>query len=253
MDRTLLKSGFTKKGIPNWQCPTCGSGFLHGAKNSFIVKETSESKSAHKHPEWEPEWMQYTYTLMLCCSNESCGETVTSSGIGSVEGEYEYIEDYPELVLQDTFRPKYFFPPLVLFNISKETPDDVKGELIQSFELFFCNPPSSANHIRMALEKLLNHFKIKRFETRSGTRRFLSLHKRIEVGSTKFPTLKESFLALKWLGNAGSHSHKEVSIDDVIDAYEIFEFVLNELYKKKSVSKLIKKINKSKGPSRKKV
>ena len=123
---------------------------------------------------------------------------------------------------------------------------------MQSFELFFCNPPSSANHIRVALEKLLNHLKVKQYEIIKGRKRFISLHKRIEIISTKYRGLKEDFLALKWLGNAGSHSHKIIMIDDVIDAYEIFESVLHELFKSKSIRKLVKQINKKKGPTGKK-
>lgn len=62
--------------------------------------------------------------------------------------------------------------------------------------------------------------------------------------------LKELFLAIKWLGNAGSHSNKEITIDDVLDAYEIMETVLKELfeYKKDTVKKLAKKIIKKQGP-----
>lgn len=253
MDRKLFKNHFTKERIPAWLCPTCRSGILHPKKEGLIYYETSESKKAHKHDEWEPEWVEYVYALILECSNKSCREIVSSSGIGSVEGDYEYVNEYPEMVFSDTFRPKYFYPPLILFDFPNEIPDDVKSEFMQSFELFFCNPPSSANHIRIALEKLLDHFKVKRYEIKSGAKRFLSLHKRIDLISTKYPSLKDYFLAIKWLGNAGSHSHKDISIDDVMDAYEIFEFVLNDLYKNKSVKKIVKQINKRKGPSQKKV
>lgn len=57
-------------------------------------------------------------------------------------------------------------------------------------------------------------------------------------------------LAIKWLGNAGSHSQKTVSRDDVIDAYELLEHILQEIYMQKTEKLKTKaqKINKMKGP-----
>ena len=255
MDRKLLKIQFTKNRIPAWFCPNCRSGILHPKKDGFLFYETADSKKSHNHGDWDPEWVDYNYSLILECSNKSCRETVSSSGIGfvSVEQDYDSVTGYPDLSYIETFAPKYFYPPLRLFDFPEEVAEDVKNEFKQSFELFYCNPSSSANHIRIALERLLNHFKIKRFETNEGKKIFLSLHKRIELTSNKFPSLKEYFLALKWLGNAGSHSNSNISMDDVIDAYEIFEFVLNDLFKSKSVKRIVKEINKRKGPTRKKL
>ena len=50
-------------------------------------------------------------------------------------------------------------------------------------------------------------------------------------------------MAVKWLGNAGSHSHKTISADDVLDAYEIMEEILKKIYitKSEEVKKLAKK------------
>jgi hypothetical protein len=249
MDRKLLKSSFTKDKIPAWLCPTCRSGILNAKNNCFVYSETADSKKSRKHKEWEFEWVEYIYSMLLECSNKNCRDVVSSSGFGSVEGEWETdMEGYPGPTYYDQFTPKYFYPPLVLFQYPDEVEDDVKDELTQSFEIFFCNPSSSANHIRSALEKLLNHLKVKRFDTIKGRKKFIILHRRIEIISSKYPNLREHFLALKWLGNAGSHSHKKITTDDVLDAYEIFEFILNELFKSKSIKKLVKKINKKKGP-----
>jgi len=57
-------------------------------------------------------------------------------------------------------------------------------------------------------------------------------------------------LAIKWLGNAGSHGHAEVTMDDVMDAYELTEHILEEIYepKLKKLKAIAKKVNKKKGP-----
>jgi len=50
-------------------------------------------------------------------------------------------------------------------------------------------------------------------------------------------------MALKWLGNSGSHSG-EVSRDDLLDAFEILEHALAELLEQKSerIAALAKKM-----------
>jgi hypothetical protein len=96
--------------------------------------------------------------------------------------------------------------------------------------------------------------KIKRYETKNGKKLFLNLHKRIDLIPAKYQNLKDYCLAIKWLGNAGSHSDKKITLDDVMDAYEIMEEVLKELIEKKQehIKKLVKTINRKKGPKGKK-
>ena len=114
MDRKILKADFSKVQFPAWRCPTCKSGTQHPKKDSFLYYERYDSKKAHKHEDWEPEWIEYTYTFTLECSNKSCREMVTNTGTGSVEGAYEFINDYPEVVYQDTFIEKdSIFEPLI--------------------------------------------------------------------------------------------------------------------------------------------
>ncbi len=56
-------------------------------------------------------------------------------------------------------------------------------------------------------------------------------------------------MAIKWLGNAGSHCGDKMTFDDVFDGYDMLSFILDELYdnKHEHVKKLAKKINKKKG------
>jgi uncharacterized protein DUF4145 len=159
------------------------------------------------------------------------------------------IEDY-----MDFFRPNYFCPSLKLFSIPNGTPEDVIEEIQQSFELFFCNPSSSLNHIRIALEYLLTHMGVNRYKMVRNRRKSIVLHERIRLIPEKFKEIKDHCLAIKWSGNAGSHSGEEITKDDVMDAYEIMDEVLREIFnsKKKEIIKLVKQINKKKGPKGKK-
>ena len=251
MDRTVFKLPFTNKGTTKFQCPLCSKGFLNVVDNSFSFKEKKASRDMHNHPEWGPEYYEIVYSGILECSNTACKEVVSSSGYGWDEEEPFYDDEgVLDREYVTYFRPVIFYPHLRPFSFHKDTPKDVVSEIEKSFSLIFSDPPSSANHIRVALEHLLTHLKIKRFTTNNGRRHFLSLHKRIELLPRKYEGIKDIFLAVKWLGNAGSHSNHTVTLDDVLDSYELTIELLDEIFskKRKKAKSLAKKINKKKGP-----
>ncbi len=254
MDRKLYRLPFQEEYIPQWICPTCNKGVLQLKKDTFLKSETSDSKLGRSHPEWEPEWLQYTFSCQLECSLP-CEETIICIGTGTVEEGFSgYDEDgFPDFVLTDFYRPKYFQPSLKIFSYPKGTFSNVKDELNHSFELFFCSPPSAANHVRIAIENLLTNLGVKRFRINNNKRAPIFLHNRIESLPRKYQDLKDILLAIKWLGNAGSHERTTITIDDVMDAYEMLAVVLEDLFdnKKKIATKKAKEINKRKGPRKK--
>jgi len=251
MERRVFKLPFTKSNVSKYQCPTCSKGFLKIQEDAFYQRETKSSLANHDHPEFGHEWVEYIYSCIFECTNTACKEVVSSSGTGWVEEDYFYNEEgIPDRDYEDYFRPQIFVPHLKAFDFPSGTPEDVENEINKSFSLIFLDPASSANHIRVALEHLLTHLKIKRFNRSGGKRHFLSLHKRIELLPQKYDQIKDIFLAVKWLGNAGSHSNHEVTLDDVLDSYELTVELLDEIFSKKRTraKSLAKKINKKKGP-----
>ena len=251
MDRKLLKLPFRASSTPDWVCPTCKKGILRIREGTFRQEELCNSREAHSHEAWDPDWIEYIYTCILFCSNNKCKEVVINSGTGSVD--WDVVEDengIPNPVYLDFFQPKYFEPHLQLIHIPEDCPTTVTTLLNESFKLFFLSPNAAANDIRAAIEELLTELKIKRFSTSKGKRRFISLHQRIDLLPEKFAQFKEIILAIKWLGNTGSHGHGEVTMDDVMDAYELTEHVLQEIYEPriKKLKAIAKKVNKKKGP-----
>lgn len=98
----------------------------------------------------------------------------------------------------------------------------------------------------------MTDLKVKRFEIVKHKQRSISLHRRIQLLPPKYAHLKEMILAIKWLGNAGSHSTETITRDDVLDSYELTEHILQEVYssKKKKLVALAKHVNKKKGPTK---
>lgn len=262
INRQLFKGVFQKVKVPHWICPSCRIGLLELRKGSFNFAESKPSRDAHDHYDWDPEWIEYSYSMILDCNNKECLQMVASCGNGGVEE--EYINDDNGGVGQeyvDWFMPEYFVPSLVLFDIPKECPKVVSKEIKASFKLFFSDPASSANHIRQAVESMLTEEKIPRFEiqqrrNQSPRRSSIALHRRINAfanRNTQNSDIGNKLMALKWLGNAGSHS-SQITKDDVLDAYEILEIALDEMYTKhrKAIEKKILLVNKRKGPVKRK-
>ena len=252
MDRKALKRPFTKDRSPDWICPTCGKGVLRIKDNTFHSEEIAHSRD-HNHDFWEPEWIEYVYSCLLVCTNDKCAEVVASSGTGSVDWSVqEDIHGVPEQVYGDFFKPKYFAPSLRIINTPKECPEEVAEPIEESFRLVFSSPSSAANSIRVAVEQLLTDLKINRFDLVKGKRRYISLHQRIALIPQKYEEIKDLILAIKWLGNAGSHSRSAISFDDVMDAYEFLDHILQEVYvqKARKLKAKAKVVNKKKGPKK---
>ena len=224
---------------------------LRNTKESFNFDELVNSKAAHNEDWWDPEFIELTFSCLFRCSNALCKESVACTGVGSVQQDYGYDENgETEVTYNEYFRPMFFWPHLKFFRFPKATPENVASEISKSFELVFADPPSAANHIRIALEHLLTVLKVKRFTGRGGRLTYLSLHHRIDHLPARFGDLKDLFLAIKWLGNAGSHSNLSIEMDDVFDAFELMDELLKLLYANEStrIRNLAKKINKKKGP-----
>ncbi len=261
MNRSLFQTQFTLDNVPHWGCPTCGKGILQASKDLFITKESYNSREYCRNSPNSKPWedCSYIYTCFLTCSNAACQEVVVNTGevIADVIVIYEECDKFTgELIdvkdYADCYRPQYFQPNLKIISIPKKCPKAVKKSLDESFKLFFASPSAAANGVRIALEKLLDELKIDRcrFDDNNEEVR-LSLGYRIGKLPNEYSHVKEMIKAVKWLGNAGSHSNDEIKIDDVMDAYELTEHILEEIYEEPKVERIkaiARKINENKGP-----
>jgi hypothetical protein len=124
--------------------------------------------------------------------------------------------------------------------------------LVASFQLFWSDPLACTNRIRSTVERLLTAQKVPQTTGKiaaKGRRKFLALHRRIEQFATRRPEIAEKLMAVKWIGNAGSHSHG-ATVDDALDGYELMDWVLDTLYARRHhrASALTKAINRRKAP-----
>jgi hypothetical protein len=132
------------------------------------------------------------------------------------------------------FSPRICTPMPDIFELPKKCPTKVSSELRAAFAVFWLDPSGAANRIRVTLENLMDHLGIqKRRKNKEGKFNKLNLHHRIELFSITEPTIGNQLMALKWLGNTGSHDGG-VDRNDVLDAFEIIENALLELVEQRS-------------------
>ena len=253
MDRKIFKQEFTKNCPPEWICPTCGKSVLRIKPGTFHSDEVASSRD-HSYEYWGPEFKRYVYSCLLHCINDKCEEVVSSTGVGECREiiEREYERGPLKQGYRDFFRPNYFDPPLRIIQIPEECPQTVVEPIEESFRFVLSSPSSAANTIRIAVEELLTNLKVKRFKIVKRKRQGMSLHARIKLLPKKHEAIRDSLFAIKWLGNAGSHSLSNISFDDVMDAYEFLDHILQEVYAKKSekLKAKVQAVNKKRGPKK---
>jgi len=154
------------------------------------------------------------------------------------------------------FVPTAFHTAPALIRVPANCPVGILVEVRSAFSLFWCDFASCLNRIRNAIELLLNEMGVKRYGIKGdGKRARMSLDNRIgflRSKEAKLGDLCDRLLAVKHLGNAGSHPGN-VKKEDVFDGFDILEHVLLEKYENphSQLSHMVKQINKRKGPRKK--
>lgn len=242
MNRDIWKSkSFTDSG--HFPCPKCFTGVLIGQNRLTQITEGGKEMSEYGYP----YGIDNLFCGILKCNNPKCIEVISVSGLyltniqsGRQLPDGSYIEESLSY-----YNPKFFYPNLRFFNLPVGIPKEIRDQIDLAFSLYFYDNNSCANKIRTAIELVLDHIRApKRKKNKNGKLVTIpNLHQRIKNFSKAKPKLCELFLALKIIGNEGSHTNN-TQTDDVLDAFEILEMVLEKLYIKSD--KRVENIAKSK-------
>lgn len=244
LKRRQLEYGFTASSIPAYGCPHCEEGILQ-LDGKLESHETEASKKAQDYG-YDPDLVVLTFCGKLACS--ACSEIVFVTGTGGADFEHD-IDENGEWTSNwvSYYNPRFFYPPLKFVTCPEKTPPLVKARIWSACEAFFCQPDSCCNSIRAAAEEVLTDLKIQ-LEKKGGG--FLSFSDRINLLPAEREAVKALFNAVRWLGNHGSHSGSSLSRSDALDAFQVIDLLLEELYSERrlEVQELAKRINDAKGP-----
>lgn len=217
----------------------------------MVTNETPKSRRDRKHEDWDPTLIEEMFTVRLRCSKSGCIGEVALAGVGGLEEVYDADED-GSFTLEPRYYPRFAWPPLPVIGIPKRTPKSVKAELNRAFALHWADPGAAAGRVRVSLELLLDALGVQRRKRNvNGRLADLSLHQRLLILSKAEPEAGAQLMAVKWLGNSGSHG-TDVSRSDLLDALELVEHALAELIEKRSrrMAELAGKLSRKHAPKR---
>jgi hypothetical protein len=247
VDRELVTNYLTADHQPVWRCPKCESDQLALVPGSLQFAMTSESDLSRDEEWFDAHHVEYRFSALLKCRNVRCLEAATIAGTGDVMEWQD--ERTGERNYQDQFRPTFFQPSPTLIEVPPRCPPAVSQQLRAAYAASWGDYSAAGNHIRTAAELLLDALKVRKTKTtKAGKLVRLPLHGRLELLKDEKPDVHDSLLAIKWIGNAGSH--QALTRDNVFDALDIFESVLITLYAEhpRALKRIVAQVNKRRGP-----
>lgn len=254
MNRHLWQQNITLTYCPPWPCPICNEGTLALTKDSVQSKEGVRSQRARNHDDWDPDWIEYSFTAWAQCTHSSCQQNFAIAGRGGITQMEVDGLDGPDFDWLDVFEPLVCHPMPDIFVLPPKCSTEIAQELRGAFFLYWSQTAASANRLRVALELLLNHAGVQKTKKANNGQVNLSLHARLDIYAQKEQVVGSQLMALKWLGNSGSHGGGVVSREDLLDAFEIMEHALLEIIEKRSkyVATLAKNLTKKHSKKKKK-
>ncbi|MBW3529034.1 DUF4145 domain-containing protein [Shewanella sp. NKUCC05_KAH] len=240
-----MKPGFlySKQSIPAYLCPTCVKGKMLPDIEGCLSRQTGESVLLSKLDYWEESFHKEMLRIDLSCTNGDCKEI----GVLILEGElYSSDEHQPEVEV--LFTPIYINPAPQLFSLEAEYPDNIRKIAQEAFSLFWSDPASCGNKIRVGVEALLNEQGVEQERkdkngiailSKKGRPKPIMLHHRLEIFKKTSASSASALESIKWLGNESSHSGTLIHQSVVYKAVMIFGSVLAHLYCNQPIEKEI--------------
>lgn len=216
-------------------CPHCARGWIKldpESLNPKLAKWRASQRKSHDELEWEDS----VFTCSFVCDGPWCGEIVAVAG-KAVWRPYQNQDG--QLEFDEHFEPQSMVPSPPVITFPEQTPKPVQDNLLRSFRLFWMDLASSANALRISVERLLDEF---------GIPKLGNIEKRIDKFGQQFPDYSSILHALRHVGNTGSH---EGAVDrkQLLDAFEVLDHALEELFsgRKQRVQTLAEGLIKTKG------
>ncbi|GAA1127118.1 DUF4145 domain-containing protein [Arthrobacter flavus] len=230
---------------PRPHCRICGEGYVSWEKP--VTARNEKSMNDMNHPGWEPEWITGTMHVIGHCDYSECKQTVI--GVGRFRVDYATSDlgsDYQGIAYSEFYKVEYFNPPLPLLPLPESVPQDIRDAIDRAAPIIFVDPSSAATVLRAAIELFLTDWGIPAYDPKN---RRINLHKRIELwkAATENHQVGEQLLAVKWIGNSGSHEGERLSVRAVVDGLEFIEAAFNELLVAPELKERVRAVNEAKG------
>lgn len=246
-------------------CPHCNNGKLILLKDNYIKKQYKWSEKKSEVYDNKGNYCGYDIykdvsliSGVLICNNKDCNEITAFNG--EIHGGEipVFCEEMDREIDADVYHLNFIYlnPPIHIIPIHREYPDIIQKLLKESYSLYWNHSSSCVNKLRIIVEEILDYLRIpKKEKIKSGKNRGkfknLSAHGRLGIlkKKVKYEKLSKFLLAIKWIGNEGSHSHVDLSTEELLEVYNILQEALDLIYIKtdEKLKKRVDEINKKKG------
>ncbi len=236
---------------PELQCPRCRRSVLE--PNIQSSESISSIEARLGDAVWDG-WTEGHFFGTLSCARTPCGNKYVVAGNWSSRS--------PDLPEQDDFLDdphlagssvRHILPPLPVMPFPDKTPDDVRILVQSASSVLLSDTSAAANRMRSAVESLLDARKVRRLPPgRRGAKYRLSTDRRIKEFSVENNEVADLLMAIKWIGNAGSHESRPLSLSVVLDGIELFAHAIHLLYDDtpQALQRRAARINRRRGPDR---
>ena len=222
MDRKTWRDHWDDGEYPSLPCPSCGST-LNWDETALACRTPDHNRELVRLT--DNEEARSRFAGWFSCGHSKCGEAVAVSG----DCTYEYADgDGGETILKRRFHPTAMHPPPPVMRLADEVPEEIRDVLALSFGLLWTSRESCAGRLRVVVELILEQ---DGFPGEPSPGKFVSLDKRIGSWESRYGAcgIAKSLRAIKWLGNVGVHE-TDVSRDRLLDAYEILDRVVKQIF-----------------------
>lgn len=224
VDREQWSERFVE--LPHWPCSTCSKGYLIPLPDRMLVEETGPSLEAHGHEAWEPDWIEARFAGFIKCSSPACGDVASIGGDAPVDV-FEYQDEFEHIqTVSHHYVVKSIFPAPIPIKLPEAVPGSITEAVTAASALVWASSEAAGNQLRQVVELFLTDVGIPAKTAAGG---FITTHSRIEQFQQIDSENGDALLAVKWLGNSSSHPGG-LSRDDVLNAFDMIEFVLENRY-----------------------
>ncbi|MGI8452201.1 MAG: DUF4145 domain-containing protein [Streptosporangiaceae bacterium] len=188
-----------------------------------------DTKAMQDDPDWDPTYSTGYFHGVLECPRTPCGNNCIVAGSWKADYVDDVDVDPVGQVLDDYLSVNYVFPALPLMEYPDGVPDRIRDPISAASMVILSDASAAANRIRSAIEALLDCQNVRKLQAGKRTSR-LKTHARIELYMAKNPRAAAHLMAMKWIGNVGSHERDPLPLSMVLDGMEHFAKAVELIY-----------------------
>jgi hypothetical protein len=191
IDRSVVESFHSVASLPALPCPRCFQNLSltrKGENLSFVLSHSFKVDCDAGGV--GPGDGSGRFHAALTCANADCREEVVTIGEFKerlVDDQEQPADDpgatgppgYEGLTPIKELRFHSFLPALPVFRIPEKAPPDVNRAIKQAFRHSFADPSAAGNALRRSIERLLDHFKVRKTAMNGDGKRKLKLQRRL--------------------------------------------------------------------------